>query len=193
MYQTLCKVLKFFVSCVRVGGRPAFGFGISLSQVSRNVEGRGGSLAESVYKGEGRDGIIVGGRDEIRGRSGDVESGRGESNSRMMEFSKLAEIFIAVISQSTAAAIAIDLLGQLSRASHFPINFIGFVCCTAALWQRHANPTAARILGKIGSVASALGLILMIAMILPVYLLWMIGLACLVLLVIFTLSFGTRT
>lgn len=74
------KVRKFFVSHVRVGGRPAFGFGISLSQVSGNVEGRGGSLAESKYKGEGRDGIIVGGRDEIRGRNGDVESGRGESN-----------------------------------------------------------------------------------------------------------------
>lgn len=59
---------------------PAFGFGISLSQVSGNVEGRGGSLGESIYKGEGGDGIIVGGRDEIRGRNGDVESSRGESN-----------------------------------------------------------------------------------------------------------------
>lgn len=197
-------------------------FGISQASGSGSpVEGQGessggqdgGSGARS--QGEGSDGGIGGegdgdegigggiggggqgegngdeGGEEGRGRVGDVEIGRRVRNARP---TTLAEIFLALSAQSTAAAIALHFLGLSSGdrgllVSVLVINLMGYVLCTAAIWQSHTSPRASRILGRIGSAATSLGFILMIAMILPSYLLWMIVLACLVLLAVFIYSF----
>lgn len=124
------------------------------------------------------------------GRVGDVENAKGGKNSRPM---KKVEIFIAVIVQSTAAATAIDFLRISSGTRGLLVatlltNLVGFVFCTAALWQSHTLPESAKILGNIGCATATLGFILMVAMILPPYLIWVIGVACLALLVVFAIS-----
>ena len=128
--------------------------------------------------------------EESRSMVGDIEKAMGGKNSRPM---KIVEIFIAVIAQSTAAVIAVDFLGISTGTKDLLYcalitNLFGFVCCTAALWQSDTQPETAKLLGKIGSVAATLGFILMVAMILPIYLLWIIGVACLALLVVFVIS-----
>ena len=128
--------------------------------------------------------------EESRSMVGDIEKAMGVKNSRPM---KIVEIFIAVIAQSTAAVIAVDFLGISTGTKDLLYcalitNLFGFVCCTAALWQSDTQPETAKLLGKIGSAAATLGFILMVAMILPIYLLWIIGVACLALLVVFVIS-----
>ena len=128
--------------------------------------------------------------EESRSMVGDIEKAMGGKNSRPM---KIVEIFIAVIAQSTAAVIAVDFLGISTGTKDLLYcalitNLFGFVCCTAALWQSDTQPETAKLLGKIGSAAATLGFILMVAMILPIYLLWIIGVACLALLVVFVIS-----
>ncbi|KAF3974360.1 hypothetical protein CMV_002313 [Castanea mollissima] len=130
------------------------------------------------------------GVEEGRSRVGDVEKAMGGKNSRPM---KKVEIFIAVIVQSTAAATAIDFLRISSGTRGLLVatlltNLVGFVFCTAALWQSHTLPESAKILGNIGCATATLGFILMVAMILPPYLIWVIGVACLALLVVFAIS-----
>ena len=130
------------------------------------------------------------GVEERRSRVGDVEKAMGGKNSRPM---KKVEIFIAVIVQSTAAATAIDFLRISSGTRGLLIatlltNLVGFVFCTAALWQSHTLLESAKILGNIGCATATLGFILMVAMILPPYLIWVIGVACLALLVVFAIS-----
>ena len=128
--------------------------------------------------------------EESRSMVGDIEKAMGVKNSRPM---KIVEIFIAVIAQSTAAVIAVDFLGISTGTKDLLYcalitNLFGFVCCTAALWQSDTHPETAKLLGKIGSAAATLGFILMVAMIVPIYLLWIIGVACLALLVVFVIS-----
>ena len=128
--------------------------------------------------------------EESRSMVGDIEKAMGVKNSRPM---KIVEIFIAVIAQSTAAVIAVDFLGISTGTKDLLYcalitNLFGFVCCTAALWQSDTQPETAKLLGKIGAAAATLGFILMVAMILPIYLLWIIGVACLALLVVFVIS-----
>ena len=128
--------------------------------------------------------------EESRSMVGDIEKAMGGKNSRPM---KIVEIFIAVIAQSTAAVIAVDFLGISTGTKDLLYcalitNLFGFVCCTAALWQSDTQPETAKLLGKIGSAAATLGFILMVAMIVPIYLLWIIGVACLALLVVFVIS-----
>ena len=128
--------------------------------------------------------------EESRSMVGDIEKAMGGKNSRPM---KIVEIFIAVIAQSTAAVIAVDFLGISTGTKDLLYcalitNLFGFVCCTAALWQSDTQPETAKLLGKIGAAAATLGFILMVAMILPIYLLWIIGVACLALLVVFVIS-----
>ena len=130
------------------------------------------------------------GVEERRSRVGDVEKAMGGKNSRPM---KKVEIFIAVIVQSTAAATAIDFLRISSGTRGLLIatlltNLVGFVFCTAALWQSHTLLESAKILGNIGCATATLGFILMVAMILPPSLIWVIGVACLALLVVFAIS-----
>ena len=150
-------------------------------------EGIGGGIGGG---GQGEGNGDEGG-EEGRGRVGAVEIGRRVRSSRRPT---LAEIFIGFTAQSTAAAITLHFLGLSSGSrgllvSVLVANLLGFVCCTAALWQSQRSPRASGILGRIGSAAISLGFILMIAMILPPYLLWMIVLACLALLAVFILSF----
>ena len=128
--------------------------------------------------------------EESRSMVGDIEKAMGVKNSRPM---KIVEIFIAVIAQSTAAVIAVDFLGISTGTKDLlycalTTNLFGFVCCTAALWLSDTHPETAKLLGKIGAAAATLGFILMVAMILPIYLLWIIGVACLALLVVFVIS-----
>ena len=128
--------------------------------------------------------------EESRSMVGDIEKAMGVKNLRPM---KIVEIFIAVIAQSTAAVIAVDFLGISTGTKDLLYcalitNLFGFVCCTAALWQSDTHPKTAKLLGKIGAAAATLGFILMVAMILPIYLLWIIGVACLALLVVFVIS-----
>ena len=128
--------------------------------------------------------------EESRSMVGDIEKAMGVKNSRPM---KIVEIFIAVIAQSTAAVIAVDFLGISTGTKDLLYcalitNLFGFVCCTAALWLSDTHPETAKLLGKIGAAAATLGFILMVAMILPIYLLWIIGVACLALLVVFVIS-----
>ena len=116
-----------------------------------------------------------------------MENRREARNARL---TRLAEIFIAFTAQSTSTAIALHFLGLSSGVRGLLVsilitNLVGFVCCTAALWQSHTSPSASGLLGMAGSAAISLGFILMIAMILPPYLLWMIALACLALLPVF--------
>uniref|UniRef100_A0A7N2MST8 Uncharacterized protein n=1 Tax=Quercus lobata TaxID=97700 RepID=A0A7N2MST8_QUELO len=130
------------------------------------------------------------GVEEGRSRVGDVEKAMGGKNSRPM---KKVEIFIAVIVQSTAAAIAVDFLRISSGTRGLLVatlltNLVGFVFCTAALWQSNTLLESAKILGNIGCATATLGFILMVAMILPPYLIWVIGVACLALLVVFAIS-----
>ncbi|KAF3974357.1 hypothetical protein CMV_002310 [Castanea mollissima] len=161
----------------------------------------GGITGGGGDQDEGRDrGIGGGGGNRDGDRDIDVEDSRsmfseiekaiGGKNSRPM---KIVEIFIAVIAQSTAAVIAVDFLGISTGTKDLLYcalitNLFGFVCCTAALWQSDTQPETAKLLGKIGSAAATLGFILMVAMILPIYLLWIIGVACLALLVVFVIS-----
>ncbi|XP_050254950.1 probable leucine-rich repeat receptor-like protein kinase At1g35710 [Quercus robur] len=146
-----------------------------------------GMVGGGLGQGNGDDGHDDRGR---RG-GGDVEDGRRPRNSRG---ARMAEIFIMVIAQTAAAAIGIDFLGLSSRGRGLLIfalgtNLFGFMCCVAAIWQNDMNPHAAEIWANIGSVAGALGFILMLAMVLPPYLLWMIIMACIGLLVIVVFSF----
>ncbi|KAK9997466.1 hypothetical protein SO802_022152 [Lithocarpus litseifolius] len=159
--------------------------------------GRGGVQDEGSDRGIGKGG--GGGHreknrdtgvEEGRCRVGDVEKAMGGKNSRPM---KKVEIFIAVIVQSTAAVIAIDFLGLSSGTRGLLVatlltNLVGFVFCSAALWQSDTLPESAKILGNIGCATATLGFILMVAMILPPYLIWVIGVACLALLVVFAVS-----
>lgn len=161
------------------------------------ITGGGGDQDEGRDRGiggGGRGGNRDGNKDidveESRSMVGDTEKAIGGKNSRPM---KIVEIFIAVIAQSTAAVIAVDFLGISTGTKDLLYcalitNLFGFVCCTAALWQSDTHPETAKLLGKIGSAAATLGFILMVAMILPIYLLWIIGVACLALLVVFVIS-----
>ena len=155
--------------------------------VQDEVIDRGIDIGGGGGHGEGKrdKGVEEGGS-----RVGDVEKAMGRKNSRPM---KKVEIFIAVIVQSTAAATAIDFLRISSGTRGLLIatlltNLVGFVFCTAALWQSHTLLESAKILGNIGCATATLGFILMVAMILPPYLIWVIGVACLALLVVFAIS-----
>ena len=159
------------------------------------ITGGGGDQDEGRDKGIGggggnRDGNKDIDVEESRSMVGDIEKAMGGKNSRPM---KIVEIFIAVIAQSTAAVIAVDFLGISTGTKDLlycalTTNLFGFVCCTAALWLSDTHPETAKLLGKIGAAAATLGFILMVAMILPIYLLWIIGVACLALLVVFVIS-----
>ena len=150
-----------------------------------NNEGMvGGGVGDQGNGDDGRD-------DRGRRRGGDVEDGRRPRKSRA---ARMAEIFIMVIAQTAAAVIGIYFLGLSSRGrglliSALGTNLFGFMSCMAALWQNDINPHAADIWANIGSVAGALGFILMIAMVLPPYLLWMIIMACIGLLAIVVFTF----
>lgn len=161
------------------------------------ITGGGGDQDEGRDRGIGggggggnRDGNKDIDVEESRSMVGDIEKAMVGKNSRPM---KIVEIFIAVIAQSTAAVIAVDFLGISTSTKDLLYcalitNLFGFVCCTAALWQSDTHPETAKLLGKIGSAAATLGFILMVAMIVPIYLLWIIGVACLALLVVFVIS-----
>lgn len=164
------------------GGGIASGGGVQDEVIDRGV-----GIGDGGGHGEGkRDKGVEEGRSSV----GDVENAKGGKNSRPM---KKVEIFIAVIVQSTAAATAIDFLRISSGTRGLLVatlltNLVGFVFCTAALWQSHTLPESAKILGNIGCATATLGFILMVAMILPPYLIWVVGVACLALLVVFAIS-----
>ena len=160
------------------------GGGVQDEVIDRGV-GIGGGGGGGHGEGKRDKGVEEGGS-----MVGDVEKAMGGKNSRPM---KKVEIFIAVIVQSTAAATAIDFLRISSGTRGLLVatlltNLVGFVFCTAALWQSHTLLESAKILGNIGCATATLGFILMVAMILPPYLIWVIGVACLALLVVFAIS-----
>nr|POE81614.1 hypothetical protein CFP56_18760 [Quercus suber] len=166
----------------RDGGIASGGGGVQ-DEVSDRGIGIGGG---GGHKEKNRDTGV----EEGRSRVGDVEKAMGGKNSRPM---KKVEIFIAVIVQSTAAVIAIDFLGISSGTRGLLVatlltNLVGFVFCTAALWRSDTLPESAKILGNVGCATATLGFILMVAMILPPHLIWVIGVACLALLVVFAIS-----
>lgn len=106
----------------------------------------------------------------------------------------MAKTSLVVIAQSTTVVIGLNFPVQSSTARGFRVgalgtNLVSFVFSMAAICQSHSNTRYAEIWDRLGTLAAALGYILMIAINLPIYLGWMIPLAGIALLAIFMKSF----
>ncbi|KAL4632093.1 hypothetical protein ACB092_04G026800 [Castanea dentata] len=95
---------------------------------------------------------------------------------------------------STSVIAAFNFDGQSSSTKALLVcvvvsNLVGYLCCITAIMLIERRPQIARVLGGIGSAAATMGFLLMIATFLPSYLVWIVGLACVPLFFVLSLTF----
>ena len=168
-----------------LGGSPGQDGGDgTTSGVSQGQDGNGGGSRLSDDEDECEH--------ECRVR-GDIEHGRQESNQEEIDFSRISETFMAIISATTIAAVDFHNSGSIS--SRIPglliaINVFGFLCCMTSMLHRHRKPRAALIFGTLGAAAGGLGLLLLVSVPFSSYYSWIIlTLGSLAILVISALAF----
>ena len=154
------------------------------SGVSQGQDGNGGGSRSSDDEDE---------CEQERRVRGDIEHGRQESNQEEIDFSRISETFMAIISATTIAAVDFHNSGSIS--SRIPglliaINVFGFLCCMTSMLHRHRKPRAALIFGTLGATAGGLGLLLLVSVPFSSYYSWIIlPLGSLAILVISALAF----
>ena len=127
-------------------------------------------------------------------RSVEGREGGGDRNLRpIVKFPGPTKTSIAVIAQTTTSIIAYRFSSISSLTKDLLVfvvlcNLVGYICCMIAILLIHRKPYVAEIFGRMGSFASGLAFVLMIAMFLPNYLVWIVGLAGVVLLLAFVLT-----
>ena len=168
-----------------LGGSPGQDGGEgTASRVSQGQDGSGGGSRSSDDEDE---------CEHERRVRGDIEHGRQESNQEEIDFSRISETFMAIISATTI--VAIDFHNSGSISSRIPglliaINVFGFLCCMTSMLHRHRKAKAALIFGTIGAIAGGLGLSLLVSVPFSSYYSWiMLALGSLAILFISALAF----
>ena len=129
----------------------------------------------------------------VEGREGGGGGG-GDRNLRpIVKFPGPTKTSIAVIAQTTTSILAYRFSSISSLTKDLLVfvvlcNVVGYMCCMIAILLSHRKPYVAEIFGRMGSFAAGLAFVLMIAMFLPNYLVWIVGLAGVVLLLAFVLT-----
>ena len=127
-------------------------------------------------------------------RSVEGREGGGDRNLRpIVKFPGPTKTSIEVIAQTTTSIIAYRFSSISSLTKDLLVfvvlcNLVGYIFCLIAILLSHRKAYVAEIFGRMGSFASGLAFVLMIAMFLPNYLVWIVGLAGVVLLLAFVLT-----